>query len=52
MNIKAFIKLIRFNNLVVIALTMFATRYLLIQSILTVRHIDMQLQLSHVDFFY
>jgi len=51
MNIKAFIKLIRFNNLVVIALTMLVTRYCMMQPILAVRHPDMQLQLSHVDFF-
>ncbi|MHB8260067.1 MAG: geranylgeranylglycerol-phosphate geranylgeranyltransferase [Bacteroidia bacterium] len=51
MNLKAFIKLIRFNNLVVIALTMFATRYFLIQPILAIRHSSMQLQLSHADFF-
>jgi 4-hydroxybenzoate polyprenyltransferase len=52
MNLKAFIKLIRFNNLVVIALTMFATRYFLIQPILALRqHFTMQLQLSHADFF-
>lgn len=56
MNLKAFIKLIRFNNLVVIALTMFATRYFLIQPILAIRHDPegtptMQLQLSHTDFF-
>ena len=51
MNVKAFIKLIRFNNLVVIALTMFATRYFLIQPILAMRHETMELQLSHVDFF-
>jgi 4-hydroxybenzoate polyprenyltransferase len=51
MNIKAFIKLIRFNNLVVIALTMLVTRYCMIQPILAVRHPDMQLQLSQADFF-
>ncbi len=51
MNLVAFIKLIRFNNLVVIALTMFATRYFLIQPILAIRHSTMQLQLSHADFF-
>jgi len=51
MNIKAFIKLIRFNNLVVIALTMLVTRYCMIQPILAVRHADMQLQLSQADFF-
>ena len=51
MNIKAFIKLIRFNNLVVIALTMLVTRYCMMQPILAIRHPDMQLQLSHVDFF-
>ncbi|HEX7414040.1 MAG TPA: geranylgeranylglycerol-phosphate geranylgeranyltransferase [Bacteroidia bacterium] len=51
MNLKAFIKLIRFNNLVVIALTMFATRYFLMQPILAIRHSSMQLQLSHTDFF-
>ncbi|HKC68042.1 MAG TPA: geranylgeranylglycerol-phosphate geranylgeranyltransferase [Bacteroidia bacterium] len=51
MNIKAFIHLIRFNNLVVIALTMLVTRYCMIQPILAVRHTDMQLQLSHIDFF-
>jgi 4-hydroxybenzoate polyprenyltransferase len=51
MNIKAFIKLIRFNNLVVIALTMLVTRYCMIQPILAVQHADIQLQLSHIDFF-
>ncbi|HXD94111.1 MAG TPA: geranylgeranylglycerol-phosphate geranylgeranyltransferase [Bacteroidia bacterium] len=51
MNIRAFINLIRFNNLVVIALTMLVTRYCMIQPILAVRHPDMQLQLSHADFF-
>jgi 4-hydroxybenzoate polyprenyltransferase len=51
MNIRAFINLIRFNNLVVIALTMLVTRYCMIQPILAVRHPDMQLQLSHTDFF-
>jgi len=51
MNIRAFIKLIRFNNLVVIALTMLVTRYCMMQPILAVRHTDMQLQLSHTDFF-
>ncbi len=51
MNIKAFIKLIRFDNLVVIALTMLTTRYCLMQPILSIRHPDIQLQLSHFDFF-
>jgi 4-hydroxybenzoate polyprenyltransferase len=51
MNIKAFIKLIRFNNLVVIALTMLVTRYCMMQPILAIKHADMQLQLSHADFF-
>jgi 4-hydroxybenzoate polyprenyltransferase len=51
MNIKAFIKLIRVNNLLVIALTMYATRYYLMQPILTIRYPDMQLQLSYDDFF-
>ena len=51
MNIKAFIKLIRFNNLVVIALTMLTTRYCLMQPILLIRHQSIQLQLSHFDFF-
>jgi 4-hydroxybenzoate polyprenyltransferase len=51
MNIKAFIKLIRFDNLVVIVLTMLTTRYCLMQPILSIRHPDIQLQLSHVDFF-
>ncbi|HTA62534.1 MAG TPA: geranylgeranylglycerol-phosphate geranylgeranyltransferase [Bacteroidia bacterium] len=51
MNIKAFIKLIRFNNLVVIALTMLVTRYCMMQPILVIKHADMQLQLSHADFF-
>src|ERR1035437_6396446 len=51
MNLKAFIKLIHFNNLVVIALTMFATRYFLMQPILAIRHSSMQLQLPHTDFF-
>jgi 4-hydroxybenzoate polyprenyltransferase len=51
MNIKAFIKLIRFNNLIVIALTMLVTRYCMMQPILAIKHADMQLQLSHADFF-
>ena len=51
MNLKAFIKLIRIDNLVVIALTMLATRYCLMQPILNIRHPGMQLQLSHGDFF-
>jgi len=51
MNVKAFIKLIRFDNLVVIALTMFVTRYCLMQPILSIRHPDIHLQLSHADFF-
>src|ERR1700752_1576505 len=50
MNIKAFIHLIRFNNLVVIALTMLVTRYCMIQPILAVQHANIQLQLSHTDF--
>jgi 4-hydroxybenzoate polyprenyltransferase len=51
MNIKAFIKLIRFDNLVVIALTMLTTRYCLMQPILGIRHPGMHLLLSHADFF-
>ena len=50
MNIKAFIKLIRFDNLLVIALTMLATRYGLMQPILSLQYPSACLQLSTVDF--
>lgn len=50
MNIKAFIKLIRLDNLVVIALTMFAVRYGMIKSILFIHSPPIPLQLSLIDF--
>lgn len=50
MNIKAFIKLIRFDNLMVIVLTMFAVRYGMIKSILFIHKPPIPLQLSFADF--
>jgi 4-hydroxybenzoate polyprenyltransferase len=50
MNIKAFIKLIRFDNLVVIGLTMLATRYGIMQPILFRQSPGIHLQLSVLDF--
>ncbi|MEO8762147.1 MAG: geranylgeranylglycerol-phosphate geranylgeranyltransferase [Bacteroidia bacterium] len=50
MNVKAFIKLIRFDNLIVIALTMLATRYGLMQPILSLQYPDLELQLDTIDF--
>jgi len=50
MNLKAFIKLIRFDNLLVLALTMFAVRYGIIKSILFIHSPSIPLQLSWLDF--
>jgi len=50
MNVKAFIKLIRSDNLLVIALTMLATRYGLMQPILSLRYPGVELQLTTPDF--
>jgi 4-hydroxybenzoate polyprenyltransferase len=50
MNLKTFIKLIRFDNLLVIALTMFAVRYGMIKSILFIHNPPIPLQLSLLDF--
>lgn len=50
MNLKAFIKLVRFDNLFVIAFTMFAVRYGLIKSILYIHAPPIPLQLSLFDF--
>jgi 4-hydroxybenzoate polyprenyltransferase len=50
MNLKAFIKLIRSDNLLVIALTMFAVRYGMIKSILFIHNPPIPLQLSLIDF--
>ncbi len=51
MNVKAFINLIRFDNLLVIALTMLATRYWLMQPILSLQYPDTMLSLTDFDFF-
>lgn len=50
MNIRAFIRLIRSDNLLVIALTMFAVRYGMIKSILFIHNPPIPLQLSLIDF--
>ena len=50
MNVKAFIKLIRIDNLLVIALTMYVSRYCLMQPLLAIRHPNLELQLSATDF--
>jgi len=50
MNVKTFIKLIRSDNLLVIALTMFAVRYGMVESILFAHTPSVQLQLSSIDF--
>ena len=51
MNLKAFIHLIRFDNLLVIAITMFLTRYALMQPALVIRYPGIYLPLAHFDFF-
>ena len=50
MNLKAFIKLIRLDNLLVMALTMFAIRYGIIKSLLFIHTPPIPLQLSFLDF--
>lgn len=50
MNLKAFIKLIRLDNLLVIALTMFAVRYGMVQAILNAHSPSVQLKLSALNF--
>jgi len=50
MNVKTFIKLIRLDNLLVIACTMFAVRYGIIKSILFIHQPPIPLQLSLLNF--
>jgi len=50
MQIRTFIKLIRFDNLLVIALTMFAVRYGMVESVLFANTPSVQLQLSLLSF--
>lgn len=50
MNIKAFIKLIRLDNLLVIALTMYAVRYGMVEAILFAHTPSVQLKLSALNF--